>query len=61
MEDRLPSGRAARGLKVKILQLFMVRLSLNWSKQLSFISELKLRMKSRMKSSMPDWTVIIEV
>ncbi|HFF9946356.1 hypothetical protein V6125_25445 [Klebsiella pneumoniae] len=50
-----------RGLKVKILQLFMVRLSLNWSKQLSFISELKLRMKSRMKSSMPDWTVIIEV
>nr|WP_259408524.1 hypothetical protein [Citrobacter portucalensis] len=60
MEDRLPSGRAAPWV-VKILQLFMVRLSLNWSKQLSFISELKLRMKSRMKSSMPDWTVIIEV
>jgi hypothetical protein len=50
-----------RGLEVKVLQLFIVRLSLDWSRQFSFIRELKLRMKSGMKSSMPDWTVVIKV
>ncbi|WP_217348524.1 hypothetical protein, partial [Salmonella enterica] len=61
MEAVSHQEKQPRGLKIKILQIFMVRLLLDWPKQFSFINELKLRMKSRMESSMPNWTVVIEV
>ncbi|OIW93534.1 hypothetical protein APP85_23020 [Salmonella enterica subsp. enterica serovar Oranienburg] len=61
MEAVSHQEKQPRGLKIKILQIFMVRLLLDWPKQFSVINELKLRMKSRMESSMPNWTVVIEV